>query len=890
MSTTIKPEVYATWIPKGKIGLTPEIYAAWVPKGKVTVTLEVYATIVVEGRQESITADTSRELQKAESTITDTLRKVTRYDGITGDLLRRIKSTAEIIGDTFRKISTSENIVGRLIRRITKGENATADILRVIKRQETATADTRRTIGLITVSADTLREVKNADYISADTLRKIEIPESRIADTYREIVCRETITGDTNRRVKQNTITRITGDTFLQTGTNESIAADTKRTVKIRVTITADTERLFGKQESITADTSRRLHEFVTADTERKVVRAERIIADTVIRYPHRLIYSVENEGAALLSVTDRSLVNTFKDYGLTSFSVTLNERTLSDSFSLETVREMDINDAVRGRLLDYRFNFLVEETSKREMTQSVKGMYDRDELLYTQIYADGLVVYYSTPTTTVYGAKVAEGHLVKQEDGETVYTFAKAGDYLTRTAEYLGLTPVIKMQDFTPYNLVGETNITYSDLINSLFGWTSRVPQRQINVFIRDNKLYAIQRGMEENVVDITELPHTRPTIDKKLIRSLWNNRLDKGTGTSGGDNETPQDPTIEYSEETYTPPFSGTVSYNGANSSMSLTYENGYLRKEETSTSNSQAEGWSRTYYDYTDIIYQETGELKESYLGKKETKSQTTTYKGTKTITASNYATGAWETVTIEEKEQVITESVSVYHYNVTKDNNFYLMEEYETNTKTTYEYTADANNDTGRVSTPYWKIKDTSSNTRQTIHAPIGNSFYVTEVFVNGDSQGSTISTGKPGQRASQFTLKEAQKILTGYTVTVSYGTGGGSSSESSSSDTPDYDDWRRRLSPIADTSFPVREFNLLKELTNAVYRLNRKVEETVSTDLISEVKNGVPTINHIIDFTERIVLDGAEYYLVSNKVTLTPKKLVQRLQLIRWYSQ
>ena len=65
-------------------------------------------------------------------------------------------------------------------------------------------------------------------------------------------------------------------------------------------------------------------------------------------------------------------------------------------------------------------------------------------------------------------------------------------------------------------------------------------------------------------------------------------------------------------------------------------------------------------------------------------------------------------------------------------------------------------------------------------------------------------------------------------------------------------------------------------------------LNRKVQETVSVDLVAKVDNGVPSIQHIVDFTERVKLDGAEYFLVSNRTSFTPRKLIQKLQLIRWY--
>ena len=161
--------------------------------------------------------------------------------------------------------------------------------------------------------------------------------------------------------------------------------------------------------------------------------------------------------------------------------------------------------------------------------------------------------------------------------------------------------------------------------------------------------------------------------------------------------------------------------------------------------------------------------------------------------------------------------------------------------------------------------------------------------------------SNISQGKPGNKVSQYTTGEIQKIFAGakitpynYPTSTGDGTGSDTGTDPSSQTnpntpkTPSYDDWRRKLSPIVDTSFPVREFDILDSLTNALLWLNRKIQETITLDLISPVNNGIPSINHIVDFTERIKLDGNEYFLVSNRITFNPRKLIQKLQLIRWY--
>ena len=127
----------------------------------------------------------------------------------------------------------------------------------------------------------------------------------------------------------------------------------------------------------------------------------------------------------------------------------------------------------------------------------------------------------------------------------------------------------------------------------------------------------------------------------------------------------------------------------------------------------------------------------------------------------------------------------------------------------------------------------------------------------------------------------------QKIFKLFAEVTGPGASSGSGGSFSDYDIDD-DDWRNRLSPIDDTQFPVMGADLLLELTEALYWLNRKTKETVSVDIIDKISNGVPTINHIVDFTERVILDGKEYFLVSNQVQFTPRKLIQRLQLVRWY--
>lgn len=81
-----------------------------------------------------------------------------------------------------------------------------------------------------------------------------------------------------------------------------------------------------------------------------------------------------------------------------------------------------------------------------------------------------------------------------------------------------------------------------------------------------------------------------------------------------------------------------------------------------------------------------------------------------------------------------------------------------------------------------------------------------------------------------------------------------------------------------------------DFNdkLLKKLMQEYGKLNRSIRETVSIDITPEVEDGVPSYQHIIDFDERIIYKGNEYFLVKNDITLTPTRLTQSLELVRWF--
>ena len=524
------------------------------------------------------------------------------------------------------------------------------------------------------------------------------------------------------------------------------VRGDTSRSLNLSCYVHADTLRdiRIVKQISVKADMLRRIGhcEAALADTKRVLIKQSRIVADTRIEIPYTLTYAE------------------FRERGIRSFSVTLGELSLSDNIQLETVHPLSIGACVEGRVMDYAFRFLVEETSQRGIVQSVKGTYSKDTLLYTPI------------------------HIYIER--------AKVSRYTAEIASALGLRLHHLTDDFTPSQNFEGSGMTYHDFISALFGWTAKLPQRQINVFIRGDTLHIIQRGMEESVIDITDWPHAQPTIERKLMRSVWHSSHNDSTGAH---NE----------EDTVPVPFTGTISFH----EISRTYANGFLVRETNEN------GYSTYSYD---------GE----YLAEKRTHN----VDGSTSRTDYAYASTGRDV---------------------------YLFKE--------WERTTEAVND-GKKHTEYdWEDWSCEKGTeRITYHAPLGYGWYATTVYVDGVLEGSSLSQGKPGGKASQFTVEQSNLSLG-----ASY----------ASDDTLPY-------SSLIDTEFPVVGTDYLRALTREIEWLNRKTQETVTVEIHARIQNGVPDIDHIVDFTERIRFEGYEYFLQSNTVELTPRLLRQTIKMVRWF--
>ena len=680
--------------------LKPQLWISWIPVGKEVLASKIYMTWIPRG------------IECLRPQLYGTIIPAFKHrEAVRVDTIRQVAETAEARADSQRQVCSTNRIAADTRRTVTSSaiDWTGAKLLRRVAQRNMAFAATRRCVGGIYVC------------IRCDTYRTLS-PNYNIprGATEREVV------------------------------TSETVRCDTKRTPGMGNRAAAKTQRRLGRGN------------VAKAALRRTVVARVRVRFDTLIRIPHVLEYVKTSRGRRSKRTVSQ-IADNFRAHGIRSFAVTLGEMTLSDTFQMETAQPLAIGDAVRGRLLDYRFSFLVEETLQRDLLQTVKGTYSKDATLYSAI------------------------HIFVKE--------AQASGYAQSIAAALGLQLHWACDDFTPSQNFEDSGMTYQDFISALFGWTAKLPQRQVNVFIREDTLHIVQRGKEESVLDITDWPHGRPTVERRLVRSLWH---------SGHASETAGN---AYNEEDTEPvPFTGTISWE----EMSRTYHNGFL------TSETNEKGMTR----YT-------------YHGEYLTSKQTHNKDGSTSRTEYTYA----------ETERDV-----------------YLVKE--------WERTTEPIND-GKKHTEYdWRDWNNERGTeRLTYHAPLGYGWYATTVYVDGNLEGSTLSQGKPGGKASRFTVEQSNLSL-------------GSRYSGDDDDAP--------FASLIDMEFPVKGEAYLKELTQAILWLNRKTQETVTLEVFANIQDGVPDVGHIADFTERLRFEGNEYFLQSNAVELTPRSLKQTIKMTRWY--
>ena len=579
-----------------------------------------------------------------------------------------------------------------------------------------------------------------------------EIPLDENADGTRDVM----LGGDAERKLCRSLL----------------LAGDTRRNLVAGFFF--DTLRIVAESVWMEADTTRQVVRTTALNgrTHRKVTGYVRVKGDTLRKIPVRIFVHYGGQ----MDVRGTRQIQLF-----------LQERTLSDRFVIETTSHYDIGQRIRGTLLDFPYSFDVESTSERDLVQSCSGMYDVDLLLNRPLVfhvGKGECSYYCGRRQP---SNYAVGGLNVGAYASTILRKAAAGlrlplvldfsDFVpsayqpsysaeftdpSTTAEYfagsvyLGTNNGKIKETFEPY----EAFSTYQSVLSGLFSWSSAVPRMQVNVFIRNGVIYALQRGREKGVIDLTPLPHTRPQIDREIVRTMW---AGNSNGSGGGrelvwgdwyissaaapeDVPRPTKPITEYEQQ----------NPDGSTTKSTFDYDNtprgSWLNRAHVITYDSEGNEVGQSSTDYSRL---ETGQR----YGH--------TYDGDGTPLAD---------------------------------------------TLDTYRY-PDWPNETVRQSWQWW---DTMT-----------------------------------------FSIDWEWKTVEGNSI-------------------------------AGASSVAVEDAAMRQAIYDELKWMDRRVREEVQLDSVDNIAGGVHTIQHVFDFFTRYRLDGKEYFLVSNRVTLTPRLFTQSLRLVRWY--
>lgn len=454
----------------------------------------------------------------------DTERKLAAEDKAQADGKRNVIRNNCVMADTIRWECSYETVDAEMCRCLGVSVHGVADSSREMVRTNEVMADTCRQVTSLLQGA------------SANTLREIYADEKPVVGAVRILSRENSLAADAVRYLQASQSVRAKAYRYISK--DESATLNFARQVVKSETAMAMTERTVNSPlQAATADTARQVAFISKAEamTERDLSKWEVAHGDTVSILPYHFAIDA-NKGTGGDGIDDIPQQNISS---IQSVTLALNERTLADTFQMVTASPLDIEAAVQGKLLDFDCDFQVEETSQQGILQTVKGMYPLDRLLYMPI-----------------NIEVVE---------------ADCSYYARQIADALGMSLDLRIEDFTPSQDYSLSGMTYQDFISSLFSWTSRLPQRQINVFIRGGTLHIIQRGYEEQVTDTTAWPHTMPTINRKLIRSVWDSATTEGWDKAKSDKD-------------YEPqPFTGTIGIEG----ITRHYLNGLLMEEETNGS---------------------------------------------------------------------------------------------------------------------------------------------------------------------------------------------------------------------------------------------------------------------------------------------------------------
>ena len=777
---------------------------------------------VIDYIDADVLLDTSRKLGNATTQQSDTVRHlaesiVTPYDTaralavsamLDTDTRRILSAAINQSADTVRYVSCDTVIHADTVRSIAENidVDVAADTARNLYRAASMLDDTTRKISnLESVNADIKRTV-TADAIDMlDTVRTLTHTAGLVADTARDVSKSISVNADTARIMDSSTIT-LHADTSRQLPNGTAVTLDTARNISLTLTLSVDLSRDTGKI-SFDADATRKLYKIVV------------VPVDTVRRIPHDLFSTKEPvfENQDTFTPFPKN-VTKGAEKGIIDFKLVLEENTLSDKISADVIGyEYWPGDIIKGTFIDYPYEMKIESTQNTGAHQTINAMHYKDRLLYTGMHYDGYHLY----------------ELNRNRNASYRYML-RAQWYVNRIKESLSLHVDSRFSNFTPESNFSDTDITYADLLSGLFGWTSQYPWRLVNVFLRGNTLYILQRGRENSVYDITNLPHTEPQIERSIYYSPYASNNKDNTHTSSR-TKVPHDPMLdvkdpddpdkpdEPDDSEYKDPndsdtdqsvevrFSGTISGDH----ISQTYSNGLCVKEVHTVDAYDEMG---NKYEKIDVI------VERSYDGNDRC-----------THERSDNADGTWR--------------------------------------QTDTSYTSDGGVGLGSHANTQDGDEYGVTQTSDTYTAYLGGGFTCTSTYVDGQFVSSSISGSGISNRTIPYTQNQQNAAL--------------EQGAASSDDKDDNNNASRSSGAKTDPYIPTVDHSIRKQIQSEIDAYDRSVQETVTLNIIMPVISGKPKMTHIIDFTERIKFNGAEYYLVRNTVDQTVSSLKQSIEITRW---
>lgn len=229
--------------------------------------------------------------------------------------------------------------------------------------------------------------------------------------------------------------------------------------------------------------------------------------------------------------------------------TVNIQSSTLADSLELTCKTEQLIDTRYIGAVLDYDFAMVANTIKKTKKTANRKERWVVTALPDVEDLLRKLISFPNTTTGLTGAMSIMNGVAIQ----------------INKTPRFY----------FTDFNITPiKDTPTVLDIVSRLFSWSNQVPTMKINVFIRGDELWVVQRGHELGTYTIDKDSNGNPEINQQKLYTL-----NSSSATDG----TPKPGSIPLNWDTATMYLSG--SWSGPGGSH-ITVENGLLTHETVVT----------------------------------------------------------------------------------------------------------------------------------------------------------------------------------------------------------------------------------------------------------------------------------------------------------------